>query len=130
MAGDTEQVDQVELFRNYTHSKNEKAYWDDQFAKDELALVEYMRSKNRKSGKAFGKKFTVVQGERPVINESGLKKSLGARLWKTVTVQKLDRKKLDAAMESGKIDPVLVVQNSTVVAAKAYIRTSEYVEEE
>lgn len=41
------------------------------------------------------------------VDEKGLKKALGAKVWKTVTDQKLSQAKLKAAIEAGEVSPLV-----------------------
>ena len=65
---------------------------------------------------------TLVQSEVLEIDEAGLKKALGAKLWAKVTKQVLDKKKLEACVTTGDISPVIVAANSVEKARRPYVR--------
>lgn len=71
-----------------------------------------------------GKKYrvTYVQGETTQVDEAGLRKALGAVTFRKYTVQKLDRKKLEDAMDSGDVDPIVVGQFVSVKPSKPFLR--------
>jgi hypothetical protein len=68
---------------------------------------------------------TVVSSERVVYNERTLKKALGVKLWNAIRTEKVDPSKLKTAMSNGKIDPVIVAQNSQITKSKPYLRLSD-----
>lgn len=72
----------------------------------------------------------VVRKDSVKINETGLKKALGARLFNKATKTVLDRKKLDELMQTGEIDPVIVSTNSEIVPQKPYISFTKVTREE
>ncbi len=67
-------------------------------------------------------KVTKVQGTRTVIDENTLKRSLGEKLWMKVSTRVLDKKKLEAFIASGEIDPLVVADSSTETENAAYIK--------
>lgn len=58
------------------------------------------------------------------VDEKGLKKALGARVWKTVTEVKLSQAKLKAAIEAGEVSPVVAAQFITTALKTASITLS------
>lgn len=66
-------------------------------------------------------KMTVVRGTMVKINEAGLKKALGAPLWRKVTKQVLDKSKLEEMVNSGDVDLNTVAAYTDVVPKKAYV---------
>jgi hypothetical protein len=100
----------------------------------ESQILEHMRETQRKSmstrrgGKVL--KLTYVQSSTNSIDEAGLKKSLPAKLWVKITKLVLDKAKLEAAMEIGEIDPIIVGQHVTVKQSRPYIRFTESSEKE
>lgn len=67
-------------------------------------------------------KATRSQSNRTVIDEVGLKKSLGETLWNKVSSRVLDKKKLEAFIASGEVNPTTVAKCSTENEGKPYIR--------
>lgn len=70
-------------------------------------------------------KITKRFSERVVVNESGLKKALGAVKFNKLTDRKLNRAKLNAAVAAGEVDPVLVAQNSNIKETSAWVSVNE-----
>lgn len=67
-------------------------------------------------------KATKVEGIRTTIDENSLKKSLGEKLWMKVSSRVLDKKKLEAHIASGEVDPIVVAESSTEKANAPYIK--------
>jgi hypothetical protein len=74
-------------------------------------------------GKAY--RVTFVQGETTEIDEPGLRKALGATQYRKYTQEKLDRKKLEAALDQGEVDPIVVGQHVRVKPNKPFLRYTE-----
>jgi len=93
---------------------------------DKTELVSSMLlERGQKSRTHYGFRYTLVQAERVKINELGLKKALGARLFNKLTVAKVDQNKLKSAIAEGIVDPVVLEQHSEVVLNKPSIRITE-----
>jgi len=77
-----------------------------------LAYMEEGKTKTIKWTDASNRiaSITYVQSRTPVIDEKGLRKALGARVFDKYTVKKLDKRKMEAAMETGEVDPVTVAK--------------------
>jgi len=67
---------------------------------------------------------TLVTSETLTINEDGLAKALGAKVWAKCTKRVLDKKKLEALITTGEINAVVVAANSSENARKPYVRIS------
>jgi uncharacterized protein YciI len=67
-------------------------------------------------------KATKVQGTRTTIDENTLKRSLGEKLWMKVSTRILDKKKLEAHIASGEVDPLVVAEASTETQTSPYIK--------
>ena len=67
-------------------------------------------------------KATKVEGVRTTIVENSLKRSLGEKLWMKVSTRVLDKKKLEAHIASGEVDPIVVAEASTEKANAPYIK--------
>lgn len=87
---------------------------------NELELTNY--SVNSPDGRTIS--ATKVTATKTVINEAGLKKTLGAKLWEKVTTVSLDKKKLEAFIASGEIDATKVAQNSEVFNNEPFVKIS------
>lgn len=69
-------------------------------------------------------KVTKVQGIRTIIDEISLKKKLGAKAWEHVSTRVLDKKKLEAHIATGEVDPLVVAECSTEQPNKPYLKLS------
>ncbi|CAB5220339.1 hypothetical protein UFOVP238_29 [uncultured Caudovirales phage] len=69
-----------------------------------------------------GVKGTLVRASSLVINEDGLRKAVGAKLWNRITKRTLDKKKLEAFVTTGEISAVLVAAHSSERQSKPYVR--------
>jgi hypothetical protein len=121
--------DYDQMYESYLEALEAKTAADAHFELCKAAFILFMKNNKRKTLVGGGKKFTLVARERPILNEEGLKKSLGAKKWNRLTMRVLDKKKLEAALESGEVDPMLVAQNSIVVEDKAFLKVSDYASE-
>jgi hypothetical protein len=70
-------------------------------------------------------RFTYVRRETPVIDEKGLRRALSARVYDRFTTKKLDRKALEAAMDSGVVDTKLVLKFVQMKEGEPYIKYTE-----
>ena len=88
-------------------------------------LLIYTLEKAGRKSYTFGQtRATVVVSETTSFDEPGLKKALGARLFNKFTTAKLDKKKLEAAMENNEVDKVVVSQYATIQQSQPFIRLS------
>lgn len=76
-------------------------------------------------GEGIKVKATRVQATSLVIDESQLKKSLGATMWNKITRRVLDSAKLEDAIAEGKVDPVDVAQASSENKNAPYVKVTE-----
>lgn len=114
----------ADLFEALALLRQERDDADFAYRNLQNTLVAHLEAKHQKTATVRGKKFTVVVTERTIIDEDGLKKGLGARTWNQFTIKKLDRKKLEQALQDGSVDPVLVAKHSSVKRDTPYIRIS------
>jgi len=82
------------------------------------------------------KSFTVDYGDRKLrvtrsqsdyianVDERGLKKALGAKVWRKVSVTKLSQPLLKAAIENGEVDPLVAGQYLEVKTKRPTISLS------
>jgi hypothetical protein len=101
--------------------------------KIETQLIELMNESKMRSAvvdyhDGFSIKASVVSAERTSVDEVSLRKALGAREFNKLTVRKLDKHKLEDAIKSSSVDPVIVAQCTTFVANSPYVRITESVE--
>jgi hypothetical protein len=113
-----------ELFDALALLRDEKDEADRKYREVQSMLVAYLTDRKQKTAAVRGHKFTLVAAERTVIDEDGLKKGLGAKAWNKFTIKKLDRSKLEAALNDGSVDPVLVARHSVVKKDTPHIRIS------
>lgn len=66
--------------------------------------------------------LTYVQATRYEINEKGLRRALRARVYDRYTERKLNRKALEAAIDRGEVDPMVVAQHTVPVVGKPFIK--------
>lgn len=69
-------------------------------------------------------RITAVRAERVVTDPTKLRQKLGPILWKLVTSQVLDTRKLEAAITTGQINPAIVAAASTIVPNKPYVKVT------
>ena len=80
-----------------------------------------------------GVKYTVtVAAPRTTVayDEAALKKALGAKKYGKVTITKLDKAKLEAAVQEGEIDAHVVAQHATITHGARSVRLTRKVAEE
>ena len=88
-----------------------------------------MREKHMKSmshtREGLKRQVTFVQRETYEIDEKGLKKELTAKVFNRFTSPKLDRKKLEAAMNEGAVDTMLVAKHTKTKQSEPYLKFTE-----
>lgn len=65
--------------------------------------------------------FSIGSRRTLKIDETGLRKALGARVFNKFTVRKLDRKKFEHAVDTGEIDPLMVSQYIAVDESDQFV---------
>jgi hypothetical protein len=103
--------------------------------KAEARLVEVLDEEEIKSSSVEedGVKHTVtLAAPRTTVSydEAGLKKTLGAKTYAKISVSKLDKAKLEAAVQEGEIDSRIVAQHATVSTGARSVRLTRKVAEE
>lgn len=97
-------------------------------------VIDLLRLEGQKSRTATTRlgrfRATVVQGQTVKYNEAGLKKALGADLWKKVTKQVLDKALLEDKVSTGDIDIHVVAEHTTVKDNKPYVRITPVSDDE
>ena len=88
-------------------------------------LIKQMEADQRKSYRwdAHGARHTLtyVQSHTTEINEHGLRKALKAKVFDRYTKRVLDRKAMEAAMDSGEVDRMIVGQYVTLRPNKPHL---------
>jgi len=125
----TQTRDRDDLLRRYAEARRaeEDAKRRRALVEEEL-MAEMTKSQLKSTSTRDGGKrlqVTYVQGETASIDEAGLRKALGATAFRKYTVEKLDRKRLEAAMDTGEVDPIVVGQFVSVAPSKPYLRFTE-----
>jgi hypothetical protein len=98
------------------------------------SLLEHMAAQQQKSTTLqvgdTQTTFTYTTREVIKINEVGLRKALGARIFNKYTKRVLDKQKMESAMENGEVDPMTVAQFVSSTPSAPYLRVSEKTVEE
>jgi hypothetical protein len=68
---------------------------------------------------------TVTSRTQTTFDELGLKKALGARSFNKLTISKLDKTKLETAINEGTLDPAVVAQYTTITPGAASLRLTK-----
>jgi len=117
-----------ELSGAFEHYRNAKVDADQAISRLEDAeakLLKVLEAKQRKTvtDKRDGLVFSATYTQRSTtqINEAGLRKALGARVFDKYTIKKLDRKAMEKAMEEGVVDPTTVAQYVEQVPGKTFL---------
>jgi hypothetical protein len=122
---DTDEL--TEAIRVAREAKLAYQHSEEQHKKAQHMLAELMIARQVKSGSAEidGQEIiaTVVQTERNVINEEGLRSSLGSDFEK-IAILKVDNGMLAKAITEGSIDMDAIAENVKVVPSTPYIRFS------
>lgn len=120
---------QTSVIHSLALLKKQREELDNRIVDVEKILMEHMLDKQQKSMSETdgGKKYTVtyVQARTTVINESSLRKAIGAATFDKYTTKKLDRKKLEAAIEKGAIDPVVVSMHAEERFSKPFLKFTD-----
>lgn len=118
-----------DLLKQYAVAKTAAQQAADRVKAIEAELVAYMESKQKKTESFSGwdgtkYRMTYVRSTAVEINEAGLFKALGKKA-KKVSDMKVNRRKLEQAMEAQEIDPTLVAPYLKEVHRNPYLRLSE-----
>lgn len=97
--------------------------------KAEAQLIAVLDEQELKStsGEIDGVRYTTTSTSRTTttFDELGLKKALGARQFNKLTVSKLDRGKLEEAIQAEQIDPAVVAQYTKITPGAMSIRLTK-----
>lgn len=96
-------------------------------------LTEYMGEKHQKSWKVtkdgVSHTVTYVQANGVDIDIKGLRKALTAKVYDRYTTRELDRHALEAAMDKGEVDPMVVAKYVKEKPGNPYLRYTRRQEE-
>jgi hypothetical protein len=118
-----------ELVAQYLQARTERD--KAQAALDEASarLIKQMEADQRKAFRwkdgSAQHAVTYVQKRTAVIDERGLRKALTAKVFDRYTVKKLDRKRMEEAMDTGAIDPVTVSRYVELKPSRPYLEYRE-----
>lgn len=117
------------LTARWRQARDAKLDADEAFAKLDAQLCALLLNSKRKTAVARVEetefKVRVVTSDSLHVNEAGLKKAIGARLFNTMLKKSLDTTLLRKAMTEGRVDPVVVAQHSVVTPRKSYIKLTK-----
>ena len=106
-------------------ARQNKAQIEDKISQLERELIEAMEADSRKTATAGRTQVTYVRPTRVKVDEAGLRKALGAKVYDRYTVAKLDQKKLEEALEKEEVTAEQVSPYITEVVGNAYLRVTE-----
>ena len=114
-----------DAFREYTYYRWSADQANQNCLEAEQRLLKIMEQERRKnvSVSKDGFKFsrTYTRRVNTQIDEKGLRRALTARVFDKYTVRKLDRKKLEQAMDSGVVDPAVVARFVEQTPGKTFL---------
>lgn len=116
-----------ELLLRTAHLKDKAVTADEAFRESQDELIAMMEESNVDQVIAVANKASLctgslVKSSSLVIDELGLKKSLGVKLWNKTTKRVLDKTKLEALVLTGEISPYVVAKHSTDKPRSPYVR--------
>jgi len=126
---DTAPQDADPLLREYIDAKKALDLAQNRLKKAQAVLLDQMAHDHQKSyrwtkeGRTYG--VTYVRAERVEVDEKALRKALTAKVFDKYTVRKLDRKAMEAAIDTGDIDPMVVAKHVLTKPGEPYLRYSE-----
>lgn len=95
----------------------------------EREIINLLESYQQKSTEAITSlgtyQLTYVRPTRVKVDEAGLRKSLGAKVYDRYTVPRLDRKKLEGALEAEEVDVNQVSPYISEEVGSPYLRITE-----
>jgi hypothetical protein len=125
--------DQQDLFADYVAAKQAVDQAQRHLNQIKAKLVAEMGEKHQKSWtKQVGNRVhtvTYVQSNKVEIDTTGLRKALTAKVYDKYTTRELDTMKLQAAMDEGDVDPMVVARFAQEKPGTPYLRYSNKVQE-
>lgn len=120
--------DERDLLNRLILARQNMRQIQDEITELEGDLIKFMETNQRKSVSAkvgtMDHRVTYVRSKRVKVDEKGLKKALGARLFNKFTVTKLDTKKLESGLDEGLVAPEAVSPYITEELSNPYLRYS------
>lgn len=118
-----------ELVTDYLAARVERDRAQERFSELEERLIKEMEADQRKTYRWQGggrtHVLTYTQSSTTNVDEPGLRKALTAKVYDKYTVRKLDRHKMENAIDAGEVDPVVVSRFVTMTPRKAYLRYTD-----
>lgn len=108
-------------------ARSKMEHYQDQLSRQQKVLTDYMEANQRKTlrvsdGEGFVVQATYKQQTSVKIDEDGLRKKMGAPNFDKYTVKKLDRKKLEAALDDSEALRLVVAPYVTVSKSAPFIQ--------
>lgn len=119
-----------DLLKRYVTAKKNARQATEHLAEVEAELVATMEASQRKTLTGSGYKVTYVRGTTVQVDESGLKKALGAKTYNKLLKHSLDRSLLEKAVEAKEVDAETVAKFLSESHKKAFLRMSEAKDED
>lgn len=118
-----------EKVQEWLSARADYEYYKQRYEDLTEALTKQMEADQRKTFKwnqgGVVKVLTYVQQHQTDIDEPGLRKALTAKVFDRYTVRKLDRKRMEQAMDTGEVDPITVSRFVTQRPKKPYLTYTE-----
>lgn len=115
-----------EAITRFVHAKRAKEVAEERFSEAQQDLLDVLGDQKSAWANVDDMRVTVTQVEqsRVVIDESRLKKCLGAPVFNKITKRVLDKELLQDAITRKEVDPVKVAQCSEEIRSRPFIRMS------
>lgn len=108
--------------------RKEKKVIEESIADEQQKVLDVMTQHNIKDYKvSHGNdlfKASMMQNTSRAIDESKLKRKVGPGIWRRITTLSLDRKKVDALVADGTIDPVDLAACITETPSKPFVKVT------
>lgn len=113
------------LVSDYLQARAERDKAQAHLDEVQARLIKQMEQDQRKSFRweedGVSRAVTYVAKRTPVIDEAGLRKALTAKVFDRFTKKVLDKKAMEAAMDSGEVNPVTVSKYVTLKPSRPYL---------
>jgi hypothetical protein len=118
-----------ELVTEYLVARAERDRAQSYLDSIQARLVKQMQADQRKTYKwsdgGVNRNLTYVQQYTTIVDEPGLRRALRAKVFDRYTKRVLDRKRMEAAMDAGEIDPMTVSRFVTQRPKTPYLSYTE-----
>jgi hypothetical protein len=113
------------LVTDYLQARAERDKAQAHLDEVQARLIKQMEQDQRKSFRweedGVSRAVTYVAKRTPVIDETGLRKALTAKVFDRFTKRVLDKKAMEAAMDSGLVNPVTVSKYVSLKPSRPYL---------